>query len=1140
MTSSLERAFATLAIGLTDLDRALHQAHGPARLLGALGFTLPPGATDIGLDALDLSAVVNGLSALGSARISGTSVQVGGAYTALATEVPAAITRLRALGATLAASPDYLARTQLPTELFPRLLDLVVLRTVAGAFPPAFAAGSLIGIFVLQRFEADPANFIPAHLRHIVRWDRLEVVLTDPVRLLREQVGWGTPTFSADGLALAAGGLLQLIGVAPRMRALPRRAEERLAGVAIPDANLDPRVQLFVSLVKGLAGDELDLGLSIYGLRSSGAGGSDGGVGFSPYLYGSTQDHFALADGLTLDIEGLPDVLNGLSLQVRPGRVAAVTGINGPGALTPVTRRVALRLTRTPAPTGGAAAEAQPSVLLSIPGGTRIEYGTLAIIVGFRPGRGPAPEPFVELALTGARFVIDASEASPVLKALLPKDLLSADVDLGLGWSAGRAYLTGSADLQASFEVDRSLGPIELQAIHLGLAPGGGGIPVQVTATLATSLGPLNVVIDGIGLRAALGFPAGGGNLGPAQLDLDFGPPTGLGVSLDAGPVQGGGYLSVDAAGNRFAGVLHFELSFIGITAYGIYEQTSGGAASFVAVLGIRFWPGIQLGFGFALTGVGGLVGLNRQANVDLLRERLVTGASGNVLFCDDPVKNAPTLLGDLAAFFPSADGWFVVGPTFQLGWMTPLVRLDVAVLIELPGPSKIILLGSIRVLIGLDETLALLYLRMDFLGVLDFEHKTVSLDASLVNSHALGVFRLSGGMAFRLSYGDNPYILLTVGGFHPRFDPGPLNLPTIPRVGAVLEVGVVASMYLRLELYVAFTSNTLQLGAKVEAGMELGPISAHGYLSFDALIQFRPFAFDIEFSAGFSVQVFDVSLCSVDVSGQITGPGPLVVHAHASVKILLIRVSASATVELGGHDGDKVQTVPSIVKALERELTREANLRAEGGDSDVALAPAAAPVAGVLVSPRGTLVWEQKLAPLQTLVDRFEGAPLAGSHRLRLDAPAGWTVSDESDWFSPGSFTSLDLKSSQTMNNATFQWLRSGFRIGSAGDATAPTPVVYMPAIDLIKRPARTRFANVLVGSYLNAALTEALRERDTTPPVRPGLKKVTVTPETFDVTGSDGRTLVAGETPFEAFQLARQEAGSVATPSADVVVAL
>ena len=110
--------------------------------------------------------------------------------------------------------------------------------------------------------------------------------------------------------------------------------------------------------------------------------------------------------------------------------------------------------------------------------------------------------------------------------------------------------------------------------------------------------------------------------------------------------MQGGGYLSVDPTGNRYAGVLQFKLGFLAVTAFGIFEEAPGGGTSFVAVLGVRFWPGIQLGFGFAITGVGGLVGMNRRPNTDLLRERLASGAAGNVLFCDDPVANAPDAAG--------------------------------------------------------------------------------------------------------------------------------------------------------------------------------------------------------------------------------------------------------------------------------------------------------------------------------------------------------------------------------------------------------------------------------------------------------------------------------------------------------------
>ena len=1104
-------------------------------VLEALGWERPPVGADLDLGGLDLPRVLDALAELDLAVSLSTDTGVDiGVHAKLFTEVLELFDRLETVAAglpvRLAAAGDYVATTDIAAQLMPRLVDFLVIRAIERQVPALYVALVATGVFRVEPWPPEAAKHQIGHLHHAIDLGRLRTLLTDPTALVHDLYGWSTPRLDTGKLVAAFGGLLQSFGLPASLSSLPPRVEARLTGLPVPPTDPLPRVA--VSLLRAAVRDGPDVGLVVHGLRPSTPGGADGGIAFTPFVRGSTQSRFVLGPDLALDVQGVTEVLRGLAVLVRPGGAVQVKGgILAGGPLSAVTVPVGLRLT-----IGGE--KTQP--LLALPGGSRLEYRAVTVALGVRPGRSAAPQTYVEVGLVDARFVLDVSGAGTLVRELLPTDGVHAELDLGIGWADGRAYVHGSADLRASFPVHLSVGPVELETVAVALAPGAaGGIPIEVAATVRAVLGPLSLLVDGIGLTAALDLPAGGGNVGPFQLDLRFRPPTGIGASLDAGPVTGGGYLAVDPSGNRYAGGLQFKLTFVSITAFGIYEMTPGGATSFIAVLGVRFQPGIQLGFGFALTGVGGLVGMNRRANVDLLRERLASGAAGNVLFCDNPVANSPTLLGDLEGFFPEAEGSFIVGPTLQISWLAPIVRLDVAILLELPGPSKIVILGSIKVLIGANETMALLYLRMDFLGVLDFEQRLVSLDAYLVNSHALGVFRLTGGMAFRLSYGANPYILLSIGGFHPRFDPGPLNLPVIPRVGAVLGISVVAEVYLRLELYVAFTSNTLQLGAKVEAGLELGPISAHGYLQFDALIQFRPFAFDIEFAAGFSIEVFDVSLCSVDVRGRLTGPGPLVVHAEATVRLLFVKVSGSATVELGGKDGDAPQLVPSLIGALEPELHRDANLRTEGSDPDILLR-SDQPVSGLLVSPRGQLIWEQKKVPLQTLVDRFEGAPLIGQHELALSTTAAGTITDERDWFSPGTFTALDLKSSQTMNNAAFQELPSGIRVGAARDAAAPTPLPYTPKIDLIKRPTRAKLLKQAVGSYLTGPLAAALAERDSTPPVLSGPSKVAVTPETFDVMDGAGSASATGQSPFQAFQLSRLASNLIAVPSADVVVAL
>ena len=190
-------------------------------------------------------------------------------------------------------------------------------------------------------------------------------------------------------------------------------------------------------------------------------------------------------------------------------------------------------------------------------------------------------------------------------------------------------------------------------------------------------------------------------------------PPTGIGLSLAAGPVSGGGFFGSMGPG-EFAGGLSEDPRHRRLR-YGVYRSFRRRPVRRRADRHPAAPPGIQLGFGFAVSGFGGLVGINRRADTDLLRERLASGAAGNVLFNDNPMKNAPSLLGDMARFFPDEAGVFLIGPTLQVNWLY-IVKLDLGIFIELPGPRKIFLAGSARLVLGSEE-FALVYLRMDFVG---------------------------------------------------------------------------------------------------------------------------------------------------------------------------------------------------------------------------------------------------------------------------------------------------------------------------------------------------------------------------------------------------------------------------------------
>ena len=152
-------------------------------------------------------------------------------------------------------------------------------------------------------------------------------------------------------------------------------------------------------------------------------------------------------------------------------------------------------------------------------------------------------------------------------------------------------------------------------------------------------------------------------------------------------------------------------LSRFTATAFGIHELTGvpdrRRPRPLVRARGRHVVPaGVPLGYGIRLIGIGGIIGVDRRADTDALRERLTSGAVGNILFAEDPVRNAPILLGDLAALFPvearlprpRADGAARVDPAGRRLPGAARDRRDRRAR-QLPSsPTKAILLGSLNI----------------------------------------------------------------------------------------------------------------------------------------------------------------------------------------------------------------------------------------------------------------------------------------------------------------------------------------------------------------------------------------------------------------------------------------------------------
>jgi hypothetical protein len=259
------------------------------------------------------------------------------------------------------------------------------------------------------------------------------------------------------------------------------------------------------------------------------------------------------------------------------------------------------------------------------------------------------------------------------------------------------------------------------------------------------------------------------------------------GLLIDAGVVAGGGYLFIDSEHGQYAGALQLMIAdFLNVSAIGLIETKlpdGSDGFSLLVIITADFGPGIQLGFGFTLLAVGGLLGLKRAMLFQPIMDGIRTNAIASVMFPHNVIANAPRIISDLQAFFPAQEGTFLVGPMAKLGWGEPtLISLSVGIIVEIP-PGDIALLGILKLALP-TEDLPILQLQVNFAGAFEFDKQRLYFFASLFDSHLLFI-TIDGQIGVLFSYGDDANFVLTVGGFNPQFNPPPLPFPSPCRTRA-------------------------------------------------------------------------------------------------------------------------------------------------------------------------------------------------------------------------------------------------------------------------------------------------------------------------------------------------------------------
>ena len=930
-------------------------------------------------------------------------------------------------------------------NFFLRLGELMAVRMLEKRLPQFAAILDLGGVFsstVMPGTPGDPTA--PPHIRRGLDLARIPKLFQEPTALANELYGWGDASFDGRGLFVKLRRFL--------------RSYELPAEILEPGPGQPPILESLIFAAQA------DNSASPPGLNFELRLPATVAVNRTFPLVGPWSLLVSFQGSYDAGLQGLIETDN-FTIKPQTGPLQIVTGAS----------LVAENTSR-------------PMQIIGLPGGTRLEVGRVTagieLETSLDTGSGTAAvAPAITVALDRLKLIISLSGGDGFLRDAIPASSIEAEFSLAGRLSLEGFAVTGSGRIEVLLPTHIVLGPLEIQSIcFVGRIFDPDPVTLELSAGLKFSLGPLTAIVERMGAKGAFKLPpAGDGNAGPVQFDLSFKPPEGVGLSIDAGAVRGGGYLFFDFEREEYAGIMQLNLlSMVSITAIAlITTRLPDGQDGFslLVIITVEFTPGIQLGMGFALIGLGGLIGLNRTMLLEPLMQGVRTGTISSIMFPQgDIIANAPRIISDLRAIFPPYAGKFLIGPMAKLGWGTPtLVSVSLGVIIEIPG--NIAIIGVLRLNLPTPDP-ALILVQVAFAGAIEFDKKRLFFYASLFDSRILFI-TLEGGMGLLLGWGDDPLFVFTIGGFHPRFTPPPLPFPSPARLSIYLINESMAMV--RIDAYFAVTSNTVQIGAHAQLRFGFDDFGIQGHLGFDALFQFSPFYFIIEVNISLSLNVFGLDVLSVRVELSLEGPTPWRARGTGHVSLLFFEISADFDVTWGDSAETTlppIAVLPLIMAELDKRESWTAALP-PGNNLLVSLRGGVEESAELVMHPLGKVRLSQRLLPLGLTLDKVGTQKPSDAKRFEVVVTGGGLEkkNDARENFAMAQFLNMD--DATKLSRPSFEPGTGGLELGASGAQLATSHmarrVVRYEEIlidgEFKKHQKKSLFSTGLFAHHLNGA---------------------------------------------------------------------
>jgi hypothetical protein len=999
----------------------------------------------------------------------------------------------------------------------------------------------VLRVWAAIRYEpTEPTGpFRRPYVRISLDWDQALAMVTQPMPALERAYHWGDPArpFDHEGALAALASVLGAIRL-PTTRITPALRQEAPFPSDPARRVSDDVSALRTTLLRSASAVDqkfYKVGFEVYP-AAAGSQARPSGLLVKPLLVGAAGQTLPVG-GASLRWTVAADAGEAIGFAVFPNRSDIVGGEPALGTSVELVS------------TGGA-----PRFLLGNAGTARIELSSYSIGLELT-GNAADPEIVVRLAAAdedgnaGCKVVIPLEDADPFVKEVSKRRSLEFAFGGEVRWSSktGLAF-SGRPSLDIELPLVIDLGPVTLTAarIGVGLGPtenGRASLALRATAGVLAKLGPVELVVEGVGFGVSVirrtrsevagatsqrdGRPAA--TFGSLDASLGFVAPDGVGVVIDAGPVKGGGFLRYDEAHGTYGGSFELTVGRLAVKAFGLLTVRADGF-SLIVVLSAEFPEPINLPFGWRLAGVGGILGLHHRLDLPALQAGIRTGVAEQLLFPRDPVAAAPRILSTLGTVFPAARGQFLVGPLLRLFWgARGLATLSVAMILESPSPTRVLILGRLDVTAPHKE-FELLVLRAEFVGVIDFERPSFEFDATIADSH-LGPFALSGDVAVRIRGGEEGLFLLTAGGFHPQFPvPTNANLPPLRRITLALSSG--DNPRARVELYTAITASTWQIGGKLEVSAKKAGFTAEARLSVDAI--FGEITENGRTRCGFLVEIEGraaikrggTTIAGVGLKITLTGTEPWHVKGKATISFFFFSVS----IPFEGTFGDEpdrpglplVDAAALLQTALGDRSSWETGLPAGAGPL---VTLSGRPVAGnvLMAHPLGRVAVRQHAVPLEIELTHVGGSRTTPDLFHLASVVVGSAtppLTPLRSQFAAGQY--LDLREDERFTRPAFEPMVSGFELASAAAGRGPATKTDLTYEEItigpdgpLEEPQPRRPPLLAVFNHaatLGAAATTTLRRDE-----RPAQQRAGATVQVDDVPPSvvDSSTLRAVSLP-------------------------